>query len=106
MKKIFTKKTFITVLSLLTSGIMSAQVANDICDNAEAIAIPNSGSICVTGTTAGATSDNTTNTCDVGAAGNEVWYKYIVKGSNNTVSVSPYGTSPATDLVVTVISTG
>src|SRR5687768_14201430 len=78
-----------------------AQVANDDCSNAQAVALPASGSTCFTASNVGALSDNSTNACDVGAAGNEIWYTYIATGANNTITVTPTGATPATDLVIT-----
>jgi gliding motility-associated-like protein len=102
MKKILSS--LIIVFALITH--VQAQLVNDNCTNAQAIVIPSSGSVCLTSTNAGATSDNTTNLCDTGPAGNEVWFTYIVAGGVNTITARPTGANPASDLVVTVISTG
>src|ERR1700740_2873904 len=95
-------KNLFTSILLLFAFSMSAQVANDVCANAQAIIIPASGSICVSSTNIGATSDGSTNTCDTGTPGNEVWFSFIASGTNNTITVTPSGTSPATSIVVTM----
>ena len=93
----------LTVLFILSSEFANAQPANDNCITPQVIVIPNSGNICVTSTTVGATSDNTTNTCDVGLPGNEVWFTYTATGADNTVTVTPTG-SPAMQRAVVTIS--
>jgi hypothetical protein len=93
----------LTVLFILSSDIANAQPSNDNCITPQVVVIPNSGNICVTSTTVGATSDNTTNACDVGLPGNEVWFTYIATGADNTVTVTPTG-SPAMQRAVVTIS--
>lgn len=82
-----------------------AQPANDNCATAQAITIPASGSICINSTNVGATSDLTTNTCDTGTPGNEVWFTYIATGGSNSVTVTPNGATPASSVVVTLQNT-
>lgn len=100
------KRILLLLVILITTTIKAQVPANDICSNAQAIVIPSSGTVCVSGTNLNATSDNTTNTCDVGTPGNEVWFKYTVTGANNSVTVTPSGASPASNMVVTLISSG
>ena len=97
------KVTFI--LGLFTVALAAiAQPSNDACINSTPIAIPASGNICVNGTLAGATDDGIYSTCE-NAGSNEVWFTYITNGSNNTITVSPTGGTPATNLVVSLTST-
>jgi gliding motility-associated-like protein len=98
-------KKALLILLLIFPVYTFAQVANDICTNAQAVVIPASGNICLASTNAGATSDGSIHTCDPAPAGNEVWFTYIASGANNTVTVSPTGTSPASSLVVTIHTT-
>ena len=94
------------IVSLCFSLQGFAQLANDACTNAQAVALSSSGTACISSTNLTATSDGSTNTCDAAPAGNEVWFTYIASGSSNTITATPSGTSPATGLVVTIISTG
>jgi gliding motility-associated-like protein len=83
-----------------------AQVpANDNCVAPQVIVIPASGNICVNSSNINATSDNTTNACDTGPAGDEVWFAYTVTGTQNTITVSPTGSPAAQQLVVTIQNT-
>ncbi len=82
-----------------------AQPANDNCATAQVVTIPASGQVCINTTNATATSDNTTNACDNGAAGNEIWFTYIATGADNVITATPSGASPATAMVVTMQST-
>jgi gliding motility-associated-like protein len=95
----------LAVLLILNSDFALAQPANDACTTPQVITIPNSGNICVTSTTVGATSDNATNTCDTGTPGNEVWFTYTATGAANTVTVTPTGSPAMQRAVVTITST-
>ncbi|MFZ5554080.1 MAG: PKD domain-containing protein, partial [Bacteroidota bacterium] len=100
------KKILITIGSLLPL-VTYGQVANDNCNTATAVVIPASGNACVTGTTAGAISDNTTNACDTGTPGVEVWYTFTATGSQNTITVTPTGGGSAIQqAVLTIDGTG
>ena len=99
-------KNIILLGFILIGSISSAQVANDNCTTAQAVNIPPSGNTCITGTTIGATSDLTTNICDTGAPGNEVWFVYTVTGTQNTITVTPTGGPSLQQAVVTVDGTG
>ena len=92
-----------TVLFSLAITVALAQPANDNCITPQVVVIPNTGTACVTSTTVGATSDNTTNTCDTGVPGNEVWFTYTAAGSVNTVTVTPNG-APALQMAVVTLS--
>ena len=95
----------ITAFLLCNTINLWAQIpSNDDCSNAQSVIIPASGSVCITSSNQNATSDNSVHTCDQGAAGNEVWFSYIVNGSENTITVSPTGSNPATFLIVTISS--
>lgn len=91
------------LFSILFSVCAFAQPTNDDCANSTPITIPASGNICVNGTLAGATDDGIYSGCET-AGSNEVWFTYIATGSNNTVTVSPTGGTPATNLVVNITS--
>ncbi len=93
----------LAVLFLLNPDFATAQPANDACTTPQVITIPNTGNVCVTSTTVAATSDNSTNTCDTGTPGNEVWFTYTAAGSINTVTVTPTG-SPAMQRAVVTLS--
>ena len=100
-------KKIIVLFFFLASFSLWAQVpSNDACTNALAIALPSSGSVCVNSSNLNATSDNSTNTCDTGAAGNEVWFTFIATNANNTVTITPNGSTPITNAVVTLITSG
>ncbi|MES2568241.1 MAG: gliding motility-associated C-terminal domain-containing protein [Bacteroidota bacterium] len=100
-------KQFYFFLFIFLSISVFAQVpANDICANAQAIALPQSGYACINSSNINATSDNSTNTCDVGTAGNEVWFTYVATGANNVITVTPNGATPASGMVVTLITSG
>lgn len=90
---------------IISTSYSFAQPANDNCATAQVISIPASGSICLNGTNLGATSDLTTNSCDTGAPGNEVWYTYIAEGGQNVVTITPNGGTPASSVVVSLQST-
>ncbi|MEY4571060.1 MAG: putative adhesin [Bacteroidota bacterium] len=94
------------IFILAFSSNFFAQVANDNCTSAQAITIPSSGNVCVTSTTVNALSDNTTNTCDTGTPGNEVWFTFIATGSQNTVTVTPTGSPAIQQAVVSIDGTG
>src|ERR1700741_1904884 len=99
-------KNLFTSVFLLFAFSMLAQVpANDACSNAQAVVLTG-GTACVNSTNLNATSDMSTNTCDTGTPGNEVWFTVVTTGTNNTITVTPNGATPATGLVVTLISTG
>jgi len=85
---------------------VNGQVSNDNCTTPQAITIPSSGNICITSTTVNAISDNSTNTCDTGTPGNEVWFTFIATGSQNTITVSPTGSPAIQQAVVSVDGTG
>jgi len=99
LKKCFTLLFFLPIVLL-------AQPANDNCVSPQIITIPASGNICVTSTNVGATSDLTTNSCDTGAPGDEVWFTYTAMGSQNTITVTPTGSPAAQQVVVTIQNTG
>lgn len=101
MKRIFT----ILLLLVLCAGVTLAQPANDNCNTATSIIIPSSGSACVAGTLTGATDDGYYSGCET-AGSREVWYSFITTGANNTITVSPNGATPATNLVVNLGSAG
>jgi gliding motility-associated-like protein len=101
MKKLY------NFIFLLCTAFLFAQVpSNDTCGNALAVALPSSGSVCFNSSNLNATSDNSTNLCDTGAAGNEVWYTFIASNANNTITITPNGATPITDAVVTLITSG
>ncbi|MFL5753493.1 MAG: PKD domain-containing protein [Bacteroidia bacterium] len=85
----------------------NAQPANDNCTGATAIVIPASGNICVTGTTTGA--GGTTYTSHPCFPTNtnipDVWYTFIAAGSQNTVTITPNGGTPAQQVGFTMTST-
>ena len=100
-------KKILSIIFAITTIVSFAQApSNDVCTNALAVVIPSTGSICFNSSNTNATSDGFVNACDNGAAGNEVWFTYVATGANNTITVTPNGTNPATSVVVTVISTG
>jgi gliding motility-associated-like protein len=95
MKRIF------TLGILLISFAAFAQPANDFCISAQTIELSASGAACVAGTNIGATNDGSFNACNPSPGGQQVWYQYITTGSNNTITVTPTGSTPATGLVIT-----
>ncbi len=97
--------TILSIVICFVSLIGIAQPANDLCTNAQVITIPASGNICINSTNVGATSDMTTNACDVATPGNEVWFTYVATGGSNSVTVTPNGATPATNMVVSIQST-
>ena len=95
----------VALATLFLPFLSFAQPANDNCATAQVVTIPASGQVCINTTNATATSDNTTNACDNGAAGNEIWFTYIATGSDNFVTATPSGASPASNMVVSLQST-
>lgn len=100
------KNNVILLVAILVSSFGAwAQPANDNCTSAQVISIPASGNACINSTNVGATSDLTTNMCDVGTPGNEVWFTYVTTGGSNSITVTPNGATPATNMVVSIQST-
>ncbi|MCG2612163.1 PKD domain-containing protein, partial [Flavobacterium sp. SM15] len=95
------KKLYFLFLTLLSLQAMAQVPSNDTCGNAQAVALPASGSICFNSSNLNATSDNSI-TCDTAGPGKEVWYTFIATNANNTVIVTPNGASPITNAVVTI----
>ncbi len=100
------KKYYLFIIGSFILFSVKGQVSNDDCISAQAISIPSSGNICITSTTFNAISDNSTNTCDTGTPGNEVWFTFIATGSQNTITVTPTGSPAIQQAVVTVDGTG
>lgn len=98
------KKTLLFLFAI-TPFCIFAGVANDSCSIAQTIIIPASGSVCVNGTTIGATSDNSTDACSA-TAHNEVWFTYIATGSDNTITVTPIGSPSIQQASVHIDGTG
>lgn len=94
-------KLILLFATLFAALSLFAQPLNDDCINASPITIPASGNTCVNGTLVGATDDGTFSPCE-SAGSKEVWFTFIATGSNNTIVVTPSGSSPATNLVVNV----
>jgi len=106
MKRSLLNSIVVGLLLILGSvTVANAQPANDNCANATPIIIPTSGTVCSTGTLAGATDDGTYTACET-AGSKEVWFTYIVSGANNTITVTPNGGTPATNLVVSLSDGG
>ncbi len=80
---------------------LQAQPANNDCLTAQPAIIPPSGNICLTASSVGATSSNTTNVCNATVV-NEVWFSFIAAGPSNTVTVTPTGGSPILQPVITM----
>ncbi|MEO8146604.1 MAG: PKD domain-containing protein [Bacteroidia bacterium] len=101
------KKNIITLILLLATVKIYAQPANDDCQYSQAIQIPQSGSICFTTTNTGATPDAVApNGCNGPTGGNEVWFSYIVTGTQNSITVNPSGGTPAQFVAITVPNGG
>ena len=102
------KKIILALFAFTISLSAFAQPANDNCATAQNVVIPGSGNICFTANNNTATTDFTTDACDVGLSGDEIWYTYIAAGSLNTITVTPSGGGgiAATDVVLTMTSTG
>lgn len=98
------KKLLPGLLLLLVCFNLHAQVANDDCVNATPITIPASGTVCVTGSTANALGTIYTSHPCYPANQNipDVWYTFIVTGSQNVVTVTPTGGTPAQQVGVTL----
>ncbi|MFL5754564.1 MAG: PKD-like domain-containing protein [Bacteroidia bacterium] len=98
------KKILLSLVLLSVCFIMQAQVANDDCVNATPIAIPASGNICITGTTANALGTiYTSHPCyPINQNIPDVWYTFIAAGSQNVVTVTPTGGTPASQVGVTL----
>lgn len=95
------RKFTFALLSVLFACAAYAQPANDNCNASTSIILPASGNACVTGTLTGATDDGLYSNCET-AGSQEVWFSYIAGGPDNTITVSPTGGTPASNLVVTV----
>lgn len=109
MKRLFL---LLCLLACFNLPPLLAQVPNDNCGGATFLQLDATGNLCINDGNVGATDDGFNNTCDAGAlaplppGGHEVWYSYVATGSVNTISVSPLGTNPASQLSVTVINGG
>lgn len=99
------KRFLLVAIVIFRYAALFAQPVNDSCNFATPIIIPSSGTTCVTGTLAGATDDGSYSGCEQ-AGSAEVWYSYISNGAYNSVTVSPNGGTPATNLAVTILSGG
>lgn len=99
------KNILFLLLSILPFFVFS-QVTNDSCSVAQVVVIPASGTICVNGTTVGATSDNSTDACNTGTPGNEVWFTFIATGSDNTITVTPVGSPSIQKASIHIDGTG
>jgi gliding motility-associated-like protein len=99
------KKLLLLCFLLSIKNIWAQVPANDNCAAPQVVVIPSAGNICINSSNVNATSDNTTNTCDTGLPGNEVWFTYIATGAQNTITVSPTGSPAAQQLVVTIQNT-
>ncbi|HRG90285.1 MAG TPA: hypothetical protein PLW44_14760, partial [Chitinophagales bacterium] len=83
-----------------------AQPLNDVCISATPIVIPASGNICITSSTATATSTTWANAiCGQTTWTNDVWFSFVSNGSLNTITVRPTG-SPAAQQVGVAVWTG
>lgn len=89
----------ILCFGLQPNGI--AQPANDNCLTAQPVIIPPSGTICINSSSSGATSSNTTNTCNAVVV-NEVWFTFIAAGPSNTITITPNGGTPIQQAVTTI----
>lgn len=101
------KRSFLPFMVLIFSSLFGlSQPANDDCVNAQAIVIPVSGDICVTGTTALANGTiYTSHPCfPIGSSIPDVWYTFIAAGTQNTITVTQNGGSPAQQLGVSLTS--
>ena len=94
----------VSIVLLTLAG--SAQPLNDVCISATPIVIPASGNICITSSTATATSTNWANAiCGQTTWTNDVWFSFVSNGSLNTITVRPTG-SPAAQQVGVAVWTG
>ncbi|MDP2385660.1 MAG: PKD-like domain-containing protein, partial [Bacteroidota bacterium] len=100
-------KILLFVLVLVFCLKAKAQVTNDDCVNATQITLDANGNACVNGTTANALGVTyTAHPCwptfqDIP----EVWYTFVTSGTDNTITVTPTGGTPAQQVGVTVMST-
>lgn len=78
---------------------------NDNCITPQVIVIPVAGNICINSTNINATSDGFLNTCDTGVPGDEVWFAFVATGTQNTVTITPNGATPAQQVVVSMQNT-
>ncbi|WP_131473134.1 PKD domain-containing protein, partial [Flavobacterium cauense] len=99
------RKIYLLFLMLLSIGAMAQVPSNDACSNALAVALPASGSVCFNSSNINATSNGSI-TCDTAGPGKEVWYTFIATNSNNSVTVTPNGASPISNVVVTLMTGG
>src|ERR1019366_10365812 len=74
------------------------------CNTATPITIPSSGVVCVNGTIVGTNTNGFYSLCETPGS-YHVWYTFISPGGADTVTVSPRGGTPASNLVVTMTST-
>ena len=86
---------------LILSKLSFGQPANDNCSTPQIIVIPSSGSICVNSTNVSATTDLTTFSCQT-SNDNDVWFAYTATGSQNTITVTPNGATPAQQVAVSI----
>lgn len=99
------KKKLLFFFIVFTSAIYAQVPSNDRCSNARAIVL-NNNSACLNATNLNATSDGYIDDCDTGMPGNEVWFTFVATNANNTVTITPSGSTPITDIVVTLTTTG
>ncbi len=99
-------KKLLLLLSIFIFNFTFGQApANDNCTTPQVIVIPSSGNVCINSTNINATSDNFTNTCDTGVPGDEVWFAFVATGTQNTVTITPNGGTPAQQVVVSMQNT-
>ncbi|HNQ11710.1 MAG TPA: PKD domain-containing protein [Bacteroidia bacterium] len=105
-------KLYFLILFICFGNALKAQVQNDSCLFSQLISIPVDGDTCILSTTLTATADNIWNVCDsitlgpIPPGGNEVWFTFIASGTNNIITISPTGVSPASLLSATLYNAG
>jgi len=96
--------------SLPGTSLMAQIPANDDCAFAQVIIIPDDGDTCISGTLTNASGDGIYNPCDsitinpLPPGGHEVWFTYIATGTDNIITATPSGATPAQFLSVTIPS--
>ncbi len=92
-------------LCLFIVGFAFGQApANDNCTTPQIITIPASGNICINSSNINATTDLLLFACQ-NAIDDDVWFTFIATGTQNTITITPNGGTPAQQVAFSMSNT-